>query len=160
MSRALLVVLILTACESVQRTEPAAELAGRVGTDSITLAEVDARVQADEPETWQTLYQARSRALQAIVDDRLITAEARREGIGTDSLLAREIAARVKPIDEAEVTALYEQNRNQMGGRTLEEMRGQLRNYLAASAARRAGAGYVADLAAVTGVKVLAPFAG
>ena len=155
MSRALLIVLLLTACESVQRTGSAAELAGRVGTDSITLAEVDARVQADEPETWQTLYQARSRALQAIVDDRLLTAEARREGIGTDSLLAREIAARVKPIAEAEVTALYEQNRNQMGGRTLEEMRGQLRNYLAASAARRAGAGYLADLAAVAGVKVL-----
>ena len=155
MSRALLVTLLLTACETVQRTEPVVELAGRVGTDSITLAGVDARVQADEPETWQMLYQARSRALQAIVEDRLLAAEAQRAGVETDSLLAREIAVRVKPIDDAEVTALYEENRKQMGARTLEEMRGQLRNYLAANATSRARAGYVADLAALAGVEVL-----
>lgn len=150
-----LVILALTACEASHRSESEMQLAGRVGTDHITLAEVDARVQVDDPEAWLTLYQARNRALEAIVEKRLLAMEAEREGVEIGALLAREIAARVMPVDDGDVAAFYEKNREQIGGHTLEDVRGQLRDYLIASAARQARASYVADLSALAGVEVL-----
>ncbi|NKB69653.1 MAG: thioredoxin domain-containing protein [Candidatus Latescibacteria bacterium] len=137
------------------RAEPVADLAARIGADRVTLAEVDARVQADDPEAWQAFYQARSRALEAIVEQRLLAGEAERQGISVDSLTAREIITAVAPVEDEEVAAFYQENQEQMGDRPLAEVQDRLREYLSASAFYQARTDYLDDLRNGAGVEVL-----
>ena len=150
----ILLALALTACDA-PRGEQFVDLAARIGADSVTVSEVDARVQMEEPEFWQTLYDARRRALATIVEERLLTAEAKRQGISVDSLVTREIAAASSPVDSNSVSAYYENNRQHMGGHSLSDVQDQLRDYLTASAAREARTRYVAELRPHAGVDVL-----
>ena len=79
-------VLLAIACTQPQRFD---DVAARVGSTSITLDQVDAQVRKAEPETWQSLFDARRRSLAYLIDEQLLSAEARTPGIYGGSLVAR-----------------------------------------------------------------------
>jgi protein-disulfide isomerase len=98
----------------------------RIGEQTLTLQEVDAKALAMTMEDDQQLYEARKRA----VDEMLIDLEAQARGITRDQLIEQEINQKVKPVTDEEVAAFYEQNKARMGSQTLEEAKSRIRDYL------------------------------
>ena len=127
---------------------------GRVGTHSFTLKQVDARAQRDELKTYQALFEARQRALNALIDEQLLADQARGEAIAPDSLMAREVSARAEAVNDSSVQAFYEQNQARMGGQALEEMRERILDYLVTQSRRRVRDSYFARLRQEAGVEM------
>jgi protein-disulfide isomerase len=126
--------------------------AATFGDREISLAEVDARWRSVNPaehfEAVQALYDGRRAALDGIIADALLEAEAEARGIEPNALLAQEVAARVVPVSDAQVVTFYNQNRNQMQGRSLEVMGSAIRNFLQDQLAADARQAYIDELRA------------
>lgn len=109
-------------------------MAARVGDRTITVKEVDDRWRRDEPseqaQAIQRLYDGRRGALEAIVADMLIEQAATSKGVKPDQFTESEIARRVKPVSDGQVTRFYQENQGQMQGRPLAEMMPAIRRYL------------------------------
>jgi protein-disulfide isomerase len=88
----------------------------------------------DEPaqnaEATQTIYDGRRAALEAIIADSLISEAAKGSGMSADGYLEAEIAKRVKPVTDSEVSAFFTANASQMQGRPLEAMSPAITRYL------------------------------
>ena len=121
-------------------------VAARVGDSTITVAQVDARVREADPDAWQALYEARRRALDYLVDEALLEAEAARHGIDRDSLVNREVTGTLTAVSDSSVAAFYEENRQRMGAQNLDDVREPIRRYLAADAHRQAWGSFLTGL--------------
>jgi len=128
--------LAVAACSDVpaqQRTD-GSDPAARVGDRIITAEEVEQRWRELDPagqaETVQRSYEGRRGAVEAIVADMLIAEAAGAEGVTPRAYEEAEIAARLEPVTEADVAAFYQQNLDQMQGRSLEVMAAAIRQYL------------------------------
>ena len=113
------------------------DVAAQVAADRITMAQVDARVRQTDPKIWQSLYEARNRALDFLVDESLLLAEAERQGIGRDSLVLREVVEVLPAIGDSAVADFYAQNQQLMDGQPIEVMAGRIREHLVANDHRR-----------------------
>lgn len=126
-----LLIALGAGCISASEAQGQGDVAARVGDAVVTLADVEDAWNADDPRgrlrLLQDLYEARRRALDALVGDRLIDREAEARGVGRDALLAAELPARTEPVTDAEIDRIYERNRDRLGGRTLEEVRPEIR---------------------------------
>ena len=116
-----------------ERNGEVPEVLATVGGDPITMADVHSRV-GETLDKVETQYQ-RSRSklidstLQAILRDRVLLAEAKKQGKTVDELVAAEAGAPLEPTD-VEVNAWYQENRARIGNRTLEQVRPQIVAYL------------------------------
>jgi len=116
---------------SSSTSEP--EVLATIGDEQITMTEVHSRV-GETLDKVETQYQ-RSRSklidstLQAILRDRVLLAEAKKQGKTVDELVAAEAGAPLEPTD-VEVNAWYQENRARIGNRTLEQVRPQIVAYL------------------------------
>jgi predicted DsbA family dithiol-disulfide isomerase len=124
---------------------------------TVTAADIDAAVSSsilNDPDLYlQAFYQdrdkaireARQRAVDARVNSLLISAEAKKRSITAEELLDREVNSRIPAPTDAEVRAVYDANRAQLGpdieaaranivsylrGRRTEELHGDLVNRL------------------------------
>lgn len=133
-----------------------AEVAGR----RITLAEVDAKWQefdaAERARLTQLLYQNRRNMLDLVVGDALIADAAKAADVSVEAYTSRELTARLKPVSEAEITAFYEQNKDRAQGRTLEQLRQPIVEFLQGQRQAQARAQLVEELRTKAGnVRVL-----
>src|SRR2546430_13498481 len=78
----------------------------------------------------KAIKEARERALTARINSMLLAAEAKKRGLTTEDFLEREINGKVTPPSDAEVRAVYDANRAQLGNADLESVRPQVVNYL------------------------------
>ena len=101
-----------------------------IGESTITLGDVDQKLFETNMKLFQELYNARREVLGGLVAELLLSEEAAARGITQDELVAQEITAQVPPVAEADVQAFYEQNRARLGGQTLEQMSGQIREFM------------------------------
>ena len=76
-----------------------------------------------------SLYELRSSSLQDLLDERIVDAEAEKQGVSTDELLKRERAA-LGPISDEQVTDFYEKNKQRMGGATRDQVADRIRTFL------------------------------
>ena len=112
-----------------------------IGESTITLADVDQKLLETNMTVVQELYNARREVLGELVAEMLLSEEAAARGMTQDELVAEEITARVAPVAESDVEAFYEQNQARLRGQTLEQVRGQIRDFMVArneQAARKA----------------------
>jgi len=107
-----------------------AEISGK----PITLKDVDAKWEAvdaaEHSRIVQALYQNRRNMLDQIIGDRLIEDAAKTAGQPVDKFLEADTAKRLKPISEEDVAQFYEQNKDRAQGRTLEQLRAEIKPYL------------------------------
>jgi protein-disulfide isomerase len=126
-------ILSLFACSSAP-AQSGSEVAAKLGNRSITTKELDERWSKDDPanqaETTQKLYDGRRAALDAIIADTVIADAAKAKGMTSDAFETAEVAKRVKPVTDADVTGFYQQNVNQMQGRPLEVMSPAINRFL------------------------------
>src|SRR5207248_8538828 len=74
-------------------------------------------------------YEVKSKALDSLVNQRLLEAEAKRKGITAETLLEQEVDAKVPEPTEAELRALYIVQKEQLN-RSYDELKSQLQHLL------------------------------
>jgi protein-disulfide isomerase len=104
-----------------------------VGDDKITIADVRARV-GDELDQLQARYEQNrikliSTTLNNILRDKILTDEAKKQGKTAEQLIAAEAGGSLEP-NEVEIAAWYQANQDRVVGRTLDQLRTQIADYL------------------------------
>jgi protein-disulfide isomerase len=132
---ALAAALTLIACSSTRAQQSSgSEVGARIGERAITMQEIEERWASSDPaehaEATQKLYEGRRAALDAIVADMLIADAAKAKGMTTEAYESAELTKREKPITDEDVTAFYQQNINQMQGRSLDQIAPVIKRYL------------------------------
>ena len=166
---ALTAVAALGACAvdpsaSTQLPSPPADpnqVVAEVGGRKVTLQELDAKWEefdaAERARVTQLLYQNRRNMLEQLVGDILIENAAKAANQTVDAFVAEDAAKRQQPVTEAEVAQFYEQNRDRAQGRTLDDLRAQIKDFLESQRKLQARAQLVTELKAKSdgGVKVM-----
>ena len=162
---AALIPLVLTAACTGARTAPPARaesgdpqaVVARIDGHAITQKEVDARAESTLQRLQDEEYEARRNALDEIVTERLIDAQAAAQGLSRDELLRREVEGKVAPPTKAEVKDLYDRNKDRVGGRSLAELAPEIeRSILQSRSAERAQA-YLAELRSKASLAITLP---
>jgi protein-disulfide isomerase len=109
------------------------EVLATIDGEPVTGADIDDLV-GDQLALMEFQYLSeRQRLIEAAVEEmvrvRLLDDEAKSRGITRDELIAAETAGKVD-VTEEEINAFYQQNQSRLGGRTLEELYGQIGAYL------------------------------
>jgi len=104
-----------------------------VGDEQITLADVRSVVgdNLDQMDARyrQGRYALIDKTLQEILRDRVLSAEAKKQGKTVDQLVAAEIGGPLEPT-EIEVSTWYLQNKARVGTRSIDQLRPQIADYL------------------------------
>lgn len=135
--------------QSSSQTNPD-QIVAEIGGRKITLKEVDAKWEefdaAERARVTQLLYQNRRNMLGQVVGDILIEEAATAAGLSADAYLEKETAARAKPITEAELLQFFEENKDRAQGRSLDELRGPMKEFMASQRALQVRAQVVDEL--------------
>jgi protein-disulfide isomerase len=135
------------------------DIVATVGSTSVTLGEVDQQAlerSADDFGTVrlsQAVYEARRSALNTIVGNLLLDAEAQKRGIDRQQLVDREITAKVASPTEAEIAQWYQANPGRVQNAPLDQVRTPIRNLLMQQRAESAREAFLETLAAKTRVR-------
>jgi protein-disulfide isomerase len=125
-----------------------AEVAGR----KVTLKDVDAKWEefdsAERARVTQLLYQNRRNMLDQVVGEILIENAAKAASLTVGAYLSQDVAKRAVPVTEQEIVQFFEANRDRAQGRTLEQLRGQIKEFLDGQKALQARAQLVEELKA------------
>jgi protein-disulfide isomerase len=143
-----------TPAPAVNPDQVVAEVAGK----PITLKEVDAKWEefdsAERARVVQAMYQNRRNMIEVLVGDQLIANAAKAAGQSVDDYIAQESAKKLPAIGEKEIAAFYEQNKERAQGRTLDQLRGEIKPFLEARRNQQARAMIVEELKAHSGANV------
>lgn len=137
---------------SAQAPAPAAnpdQVVAEVAGKPITLKDVDAKWEefdaAERARVTQALYQNRRNMLDQLVGDHLIENAAKAANQAPAAFIAA-YAAKVPAVSEAAIAAFYEENKDRAQGRTLDQLRGEIKPYLEARREAQARAMLVDEL--------------
>ena len=126
------------------------QVVAEIGGRKITLKELDAKWEefdaAERARVTQLLYQNRRNMLEQLVGDILIENAAKAAGQPVDAFVTQDAAKRAQPVSEAEILQFYEQNRDRAQGRTLDQLRGQIKDFLESQRKGQARAQLIAEL--------------
>jgi protein-disulfide isomerase len=135
-----------SASSAANADQVVAEVAGR----SITLKDVDAKWEefdaAERARVVQAMYQNRRNMLDQMMGDVLIENAAKAAGQAMPAFLEQDGAKRLPAISEADVAQFYEQNKERAQGRTLDQLRGEIKPYLEERRRQQARAMLVEEL--------------
>lgn len=129
---ALLLTSLLSACGQAKAPANGAEgeVAAEIGGSKITMAEVDKKAAGALARVEFDRYEARRRALDAIVSERLLEEAARAKGVTKEALVKAEVDDKVKDPTDAEIAATYEQHKSRLGALTLADVSERIRTSL------------------------------
>jgi hypothetical protein len=108
-----------------------ASVAAYIGGKAISMAELDAKALGTNMKLAQSLYDARLKALNQMVMERLLAEEAKAQGTTVEAVINKRVAELAKPVTDAEVEAFYNARKAQMRGQSLEAISGRIKQYLA-----------------------------
>ncbi|MEK6335186.1 MAG: thioredoxin domain-containing protein [Acidobacteriota bacterium] len=104
----------------------------REQVSSIVLSDPDPYLRDYFENRDKAIKEARQRALEARVNSLLAAAEAKKRGLTSEELIKREVDSKAAAPSEAEIRAVFDANRAQLGNADLESVRPQLVTYLKA----------------------------
>ena len=145
-------VLILASCAGVpgQPADRRSEVVAEVDDQPITLQELDASWNQIEPAEYvrleQELYEGRRNALDQLIAGLLIERAAREGGVSVDEYVKVQIQQRLQPVTRGDIEAFYDENGDQVGGRSLADVEADIRSHLEQRAPTAARDALVADL--------------
>ena len=123
-----------SAAEEIQAPANPDQVVAEVDGRKITLKDVDAKWEefdsAERARIFQQLYQNRRTMLDQVVGDILIEQAAKTANLSVDAYVAQETAKRVQPVTDADVQAFFEQNRDRAGGRSINDLRKPIEEFL------------------------------
>jgi protein-disulfide isomerase len=101
-----------------------------VGTRTISQAELDDHIRAKLIELDNERYEAMRDGLDELVSKELMKQEAKARKTTPEALKKDEIEAKIAAPTDAEVQKLYDENKAQLGGQTLEQIKPRIVDYL------------------------------
>jgi len=122
--------------------------AALVDGQPITLAQVDERVA-------KQIYEARQQALTDMLNDALLEREAKAQGISTEALLQKEVAAKVPDPTPAEIDQVWEANKARLPGKTKEQVTPDITKWLKDQKSQQVQQTFIQGLRAKYKVQVL-----
>jgi protein-disulfide isomerase len=125
---------------------------------NIEIKDVDELVKERVQPLQNQVIEARRRQLDVEINARLLTAEASRLGIATETLLEREVSQKVKQPTDADAQAFYDQNKSRIQGE-FKDLRGQIISYIRSQWQEQETKKFADHLRARTPVKVLVELA-
>jgi protein-disulfide isomerase len=124
-----------TSAQPTKQPAPS-DVVATVDGSPVTLADVDVKALQQPASSFgdaklmQALYVARRAALDEIIGNRLMDAEAKARGIDRATLIEREISAKAPAPTEAEITAWYQANPARVQGAPLDQVRAPIKSLL------------------------------
>ena len=118
----------------------------------------DADLTAAAAQLWQLRnqeYQLKSSALESVINQKLVEAEASRKGVPADKLLEQEVDAKLGDPSDAELEAFYLGQKDRLGNRTFAELKDQLRPALKQTKIQQARQDYYTRLREKAEVSIL-----
>lgn len=114
-----------------------------IGDEKITMADVRARIGDDLDQLESRYRQSQHKLIETTLDeilrDRVLLAEAKKQGKTVEQLVEVEAGGTLEPTD-VEIAAWYKDNQSRVGARTLEQIRPQIADYLRGERRKEAGA--------------------
>jgi protein-disulfide isomerase len=132
-------------------TRPAATVNGQV----ITMDELDKAAANQLFKVRQQEYQIRSDILSAMIQEKLINKEAADRKMSPADLMKKEVDDKVPATTPDEVSQFYEKNKARMGGKTLDDVKGDIERGLRTQKGNDRRGQYLNELTAKNEVKVL-----
>lgn len=108
---------------------------------------VEAQLLQCQRQAEQNRFQVLQSTLQEQIQQRLVAAEAAETGQTAEAYLAAELESKVAPVTDADVEAFFNQNKERIGNRTLEQVGPQIRQYLEQQNRAQAEAAFYSALA-------------
>ena len=141
-----------------------AQTAGVTGKAEVPLATVDGQQLTEDDRApyvagqlrpiREQEYQIKKKALDTLIAQKLLEAEAKKRGLTTEKLLEQEVDAKLPEPTEAEINAVYAMQREQLG-KPLEEVKGQIQQALKRAKVQQARQDYSTKLREQAKVAVL-----
>ena len=161
-SLALAATLLLPACstEAQSPQQAATDVVATVGASKITLAQTDERAMKQVAGNFgsltlgQALYEARRGAVEELIGDLLVDAEAKARGVSRVDLLKKEIQDKVLPPSDIDVAAWYRAHPERVQGAPLEKVAEPIQALLLQERTRDAQTQFLDSLKAKTSVTV------
>lgn len=132
-----------------------ADIAAQIGNETISIQDVDARAFKTNMKLADEVYKARLAALDELLLEKFVRAEAAEKGKDYSALLNEKIAAKTMAVTDADVEKWYNDNKNRMGGQTLEQVADQIRIFLTNNKEKLARLDVIKELKAKHDVKVV-----
>jgi protein-disulfide isomerase len=107
---------------------PGAALA-RINGQDITDEDVKKAAGPKLQQAEMDLYDARKDAIDQIIDDRLVEDAAKKEGVAKADYLKKNVFDKIK-IEDKDIEKFYNENKAQMQGKKLDDVKGNVRGYL------------------------------
>jgi Thioredoxin len=133
----------------------------RVGDHVFTLDDVDRVAMVQDSGRFRGLrlrdaiYEARKNAVETLIADWLIRADAKAADLSAAAMVDREVTRTAATVTDRDVDEWYRANHTRVGGASLEQIAGKIREALEQQRRDEAKARYVARLRAATNVVVL-----
>ncbi len=125
--RFIVAAIIAVALAGVSRAD---DVVATVGGTQITRATLDKTVKAKLIEIDNERYEALKEGLDELIAQELFTQEAKAKGTTPDALLKAEVDAKVGEPSDAEIQQVYDANKAQLGGQTLEQVKPRIVEFL------------------------------
>ncbi len=100
-----------------------------VGGEPITMIELDAAAKNQLQKVQTEIYKIRKRALDELVEQKLLEQAAKKQGMSVDEYIAQEIDAKAKDPMEKETKALYDARKDRIG-KSYDEVKDQLAAFM------------------------------
>jgi protein-disulfide isomerase len=139
----------------VSAQQPAAsEPLAIVNGTAITNAEVESALGPSLAKLEEQVYELKRTKLNALIDDTLISVEAKKRGISTDALIQAEVTAKLTPVTDEEIAVFYGANQARLQ-KDLNAWRAEVRAFLVQQRAAERRQAFAKELRAAGKVDVL-----
>jgi predicted DsbA family dithiol-disulfide isomerase len=122
------------------------EVLATVNNQNLTTADLPDQVASNYSNLPQIIKQQRSDILSQQIADILLEREAKTRNTTVQDLLKTEVGAKIPQPSETQIQAVYDANRDQLGGKTLAEVRPQIVGFLQREPQQKALVEYVERL--------------
>jgi len=107
-----------------------AETVATIGDVTITREQLEKHVKPKLIEVENQKFEVLSEGLDELVSEQLVEIEAKAKGVTTEQLIATEITGKVADPTDAEIQKVYDDNKAQLQGQTLEQVKPRIVDYL------------------------------
>jgi protein-disulfide isomerase len=124
------IVALALAMPSAVVAESPSDVVATVGDTSITRGELEKAVKAQLIEVDNQRYEILEDGLNNLVSEKLLEMEAKASGKSTEDFQKELMTASVAEPSDADVQKVYDENKEQLGGKSLEEVKGRIVEFL------------------------------
>jgi protein-disulfide isomerase len=149
MKAASLLAVVLLAVPFATAAETGKPDAGKVaivGDRTITRAELDEHIRPKLIELENERYEALREGLDGLIADELVKRDAKARSVTVEELEKTEVTGKVPAPSDEEVQKVYDENKKQLGGQTLEQIKPRIVEYLKQQKAEERRQAFIEEL--------------